>query len=326
MGSFIAPRPPCLRELCVNSCLSPLSIWRHSGSSSTIPPVFAVPTHRLTVLFFLLPLLSFPVQAQNRPLQTPDTEIVPTGTLRAEIGFDFLQDVNFPASGLTGDLTSLGNIEMRLGVGRIVEVQLEGVIQNFLNVKSQVPSLVMLNLTGANSTHDTGDFALYTKILLAAEHKHRPAFAFRFGFQMPNSNQARGIGLNTTNVFASFIVQKHFGQLNTWGEAGLGILQSPGATFSQNDVLIYGGAFTYPLSHRVTLAGEIAGRYNSRKIDTALLGTESRSEARLGVQIFAGGFQWDLAGLAGLTRRDATSGFTLGVSRDIKLFNLGPKP
>ena len=286
----------------------------------------AVRSYRLfAVLSALLFLLCLPAFAQDRPLVTPDAEVVPTGTLRAEAGFDFLQDVNFPASGLSGDLTSLGNIEMRMGVGRIVEVDLEGVVQNFLDVKKQVPSMIMLHLTGADSTHDVGDFALYTKILLVSEQKHRPAFAFRFGFQMPNSDQARGIGLNTTNVFASFIVQKHFGKLNTWGEAGIGILQSPLANFSQNDVLIYGGAFTYPLFERVSLAGEVNGRYNDRKIDTGLLGTESRSQARFGVQVFVGGFQWDVAGIAGLTRRDASTGFTLGVSRDIKLFSLTPK-
>ncbi|HUJ39125.1 MAG TPA: transporter [Candidatus Acidoferrales bacterium] len=274
----------------------------------------------------MLLLLCVPAFAQNRPLQTPDAETVPTGTLRAEAGFDFLQDVNFPASGLSGDLTSLGNVEMRMGVGRIVEVDLEGVIQNFLDVKKQSPSMIPLHLTGTDSTHDVGDFALYTKILLVSEQKHRPAFAFRFGFQMPNSNQARGIGLNTTNVFASFIAQKHFGKLNTWGEAGLGILQSPLANFSQNDVLIYGVAMAYPVSQRITLVGEISGRYNDRKVDAALLGTESRSQARFGVQVFAGGFQWDVAGVAGLTRRDPSTGFTLGVSRDIKLFTLSPKP
>ena len=271
-------------------------------------------------------LLPGAVAAQNRPLQTPDTEIVAPGTLRASVGFDFLNDINYPASGLTGDQTNVADLDLRLGVGRIVEVELEGTVQSFLNVTQQVPSVIPLHLTGSDSTHDVGDFSLYTKILLVGETKHRPAFAFRFGFQMPNSNQARGIGLNTTNVFASFIAQKHFGKLNTWGEAGLGILQSPLANFSQNDVLIYGVAMAYPVSQRITLVGEISGRYNDRKVDAALLGTESRSQARFGVQVFAGGFQWDVAGVAGLTRRDPSTGFTLGVSRDIKLFTLSPKP
>jgi hypothetical protein len=264
-----------------------------------------------------------PAAAQDRPLQTPDAEIVPAGTLRAEVGFDFLQGVTFPVSGLTGDLTSVASIDLRMGVGKIIEVQLQGAVQNFLDVKKQVAGITPITLTGPNSTHDVGDFALYTKLRLWGEAARRPAVAFRFGYLIPDSNQARGIGTNTTEIYASLIAQKHFWKLNTFGTLGVGILQAPGATFSQNDVLTYGAAFTYPLHKRVNLAGEVYGRYNSRKITTALTGTESRSQARGGFQIFAGGFQWDVAGIAGLTKRDAGSGFTFGLSRDIRLFDFG---
>jgi hypothetical protein len=274
---------------------------------------------QLSILF----LLSVPALAQDRPLETPDAQTVPAGTLRAQVGFDFLQDVTFPVSGLTGDLTSVADLNLRLGVGKIVEVQLEGAVQNFLDVKRQVPGITPITLTSADSTHDVGDFSLYTKVRLWSESGRRPALAFRFGYMIPNTNQARGIGTNTTNIFASLILQKHFWRLNTFGTAGLAILQSPGANFSQNDDLIYGGAFILPLEKRVNLVGEVNGRYNSRKITTALTGTESRSQARAGFQIFAGGFQWDVAGIAGLTKRDAGSGFTFGLSRDIRLFDYG---
>ena len=268
-------------------------------------------------------LLCLSASAQQRPLQTPDTETVPAGTLRAEVGFDFLQDVNFPVSGLTGDLTSVANLNLRMGVGHIVEVQLEGAVRNFLDVQRQVAGITPIVLTGPNSTHDVGDFSLYTKVRFWGESGRRPALAFRFGYMIPNSNQARGISTNTTNIFASLIVQKHFWRLNTFGTAGVAILQAPGGTFTQNDVLTYGGAFILPLHKRVNLAGEVFGRYNSRKITPALIGTESRAQARAGFQIFAGGFQWDVAGIAGLTRRDANSGFTFGLSRDVRLFDFG---
>lgn len=284
----------------------------------SLPPYLVLPYF---VLYALIP--SIPAAAQQRPLQTPDAETVPAGTLRAEVGFDFLQGVNFPVSGLTGDLTSVANLDLRLGVGKIVEVQLEGAVQNFLDVKRQVTGITPIVLTSANSTHGVGDFSLYTKIRLWSESGRRPALAFRFGYMIPDSNQARGISTNTTNIFASVILQKHFWRLNTFGTAGVAILQSPGATFSQNDLLTYGGAFILPLQKRVNLAGEVFGRYNSRKITPALMGTESRSQARLGFQIFAGGFQWDVAGIAGLTKRDANSGFTFGLSRDVRLFDYG---
>jgi hypothetical protein len=273
------------------------------------------------VLCLLLGLFASRLAAQDRPLETPDAETVPQGTLRAQVGFDFLQDADFPLSGLSGDLTSVGVTDLRLGVGRTVEVELEGAVQNFLQVKREVPGPVTAVLTSPDSTHGVGDFSLWTKVRILGEKGHRPAVAFRFGYQMPNSDQTRGIGTNTTNVFAEVILEKHLRRLKLFGDLGLGILEAPNTKFSQNDVLLYGGAFLYPLERRVNLAGEIAGRYSSRSITPALIGTENHSQARLGFQIFAAGFRWDAAAIAGLAQHDPSSGFTFGVSRDVRLFH-----
>jgi len=273
---------------------------------------------------------AIPCAAQNRPLRTADAEILAPGTMRVEVGFDFLQNVDFPLSGLSGDLTSVGVVAVRFGVGKMIEVQLEGTVRHFLDIKKQGASFVPLELSGARSTNDTGDFSLVTKVRFFGESGRRPSFAMRFGFQMPNSNQSRGIGLNTTDVFAVFILEKHFGKLNLMGNLGLAILQAPNAKFTQNDVLIYGGAFLYPLHRRVNLVGEVAGRHSTQTINAdcqlplpCLVGTESRSQARLGFQLFFGGFQWDVAGIAGLTKIDPHTGFTFGISKDIHLFDYG---
>ncbi|HXN21231.1 MAG TPA: hypothetical protein VOA41_00650 [Candidatus Dormibacteraeota bacterium] len=262
--------------------------------------------------------------AQNRPSRTADAEIIEAGTLRAEVGFEFLQDIDFPLSGLSGDLTSVGVTNLRLGLGKIVEVQLDGAIQNFLDVKKHGVSYVPdLRLSDTNSTHDIGDFSLATKIRMLSEAERRPALGLRFGFKLPNSKQSHGIGTNTLNVFGLFIMQKHFGRLNIYGNSGLAILQAPNGKFSQNDELLYGTAFNYPVHRLVNVVGEVAGRYNARKINVNLVGTESQSQARLGVQILAGGFRWDFAGIAGISKNDARSGFTFGVSKDFKLFDSG---
>ncbi len=272
------------------------------------------------VFVVLVGLFTPALRAQQRPLRTPDATILPPGTLRIEAGLDFLQGVDFPLSGLSGDLTGVGVLRLRMAVGRRVEVQLEGIAQNVLQVNRQVPAPVRPQLTGGDSTHDVGDFSLWTKIRMVAENRH-PALAFRFGFEMPNSNQARGIGTNTTNVYASLIAEKHLGRLDLFGQSGLGILQSPSAQFSQNDVWIYGGAFRLPVLKRLALAGEIAGRHSTRKLTPALFGTESRGQGRLGLVWTFGGFQWDAAAVAGIYRNDPTTGFTFGVSRDVRLFH-----
>ena len=276
---------------------------------------------RLALTLLIGLLISLPLSAQNRPLRTVDAETVPAGTMRVQVGFDFLQDVDFPLSGLSGDLTSVGVVQIRMGVGKIVEVQLEGAVHHFLDVKKQVGAFITPVLTGTNSTHDVGDFSIATKIRLLSETKRRPAIGFRFGYQMPNSNQSRGIGSNTSNIFAEFILQKHFGKLNLMGNAGVAILQAPAANFTQNDVLTFGAGFSYAASRRVSVVGEVAGLHSTRTITPSLVGTESRSHGRFGLQIFAGGFQWDVAGIAGITRNSPRSGFTFGISRDFRWFD-----
>ena len=260
-----------------------------------------------------------PLRAQDRPLRTPDADTVATGELRIEGGFDFLQSIEYPLSGLSGDQTSVGVLDLRLGVARRVEVQLQGTVQNYLQVHRQVAAPVTPTLTGNNSTNDVGDFSLWTKLRLRDEHR-APAVAFRFGFEMPNTNQARGIGNNATNVYASVILEKHFGRLKAFTNSGIGILQAPNAKFSQNDELIYGGALAYELSRRVSLVGEVSGQYSSRTLTPALYGTESRGQGRMGIVISAGGFRWDVAAVAGVYPNDPSTGITFGVSRDLRIW------
>jgi hypothetical protein len=273
------------------------------------------------LLLLSLLMITHPTAAQDRPLQTADAEVVAPGSMRAEVGFDFLQDVTFPLSGLNGDLTDVSTVNIRMGIGKIVEFQVQGMIQDYLSIKQQGASFVTLDLPSSNSTHDIGDFSLWTKIQILSELGRRPAVAFRFGFEMPNTNQAKGIGNNATNIYSEAILERHFGKLTAFGDLGIAILTSPNALFSQNDELMYGAAFRYSLNKRASLVGEVAGMYTPRKLTPALFGTESRGEGRLGVQIMAGGMIWDFAGIAGLTKNDPRTGFTFGVSKEIRLFD-----
>ncbi len=204
-------------------------------------------------------------------------ETVPAGAVRAEVGFDFLQDVGFPLSGLRGDETSLGVLSLRMGISKIAEIEIEGAVQNFLDVKSQGASFVPnLELTGVNSTHDTGDFALSTKVRFLVPSGKKPGLALRFGFIMPNSNQARGIGTNTTNVFAMIALEEQLQKLKLMGDLGIEIMQAPNALFTQNDVLMYGAGFSYPIHKRVNFVGEVNGLYSARNVNAALLGPRAR--------------------------------------------------
>jgi hypothetical protein len=261
-----------------------------------------------------------PSFAQQRPLVTEDVEIVKPGSVRFDFGFDFLQDRNFTLSGLNGDLSRLGVVNLTFGLAPNVEIETGGVIHNFLSINSQYrPSAIPIRLSqGTNSTHDTGDFYMAAKIKLRNESRRAPAVGFRFGAELPNSNQERGIGLNQTNFFATVLAGKNFGRVRVYGNLGLGILTAPLDRFTQNDVLLYGLAATYQLNPRVTLVGEVNGRYSTRKV--APIGTESDGATRLGARFRAAGLMWDIAGIRGLHANSERSGVTFGVSYEGLLF------
>lgn len=258
-------------------------------------------------------------RAQQRPLITEDVDIIPPGTVRIETGMDFLQGAKFPVSGLTGDLSRIGVIGINIGFAPNVEFQIEGVAQNFLSINTRGASAVPLSIApGANSTNDTGDFILWTKFKLRSETRRGPALGFRFGVQLPNSNQTRGIGVNQTNAYGQILVGKKFGhngRLNTFGNLGIAILTAPTQLFTQNDVVTYGAAGIFRLNRQFSIAGEVNGRANTRPGDGPL-GTESQAEARLGMQVRASGLRFDFAGIKGLTRFTHDTGVTIGVTYD----------
>ena len=279
--------------------------------------------HLLKLCLLMAALMVFinpSVRAQQRPLITEDVETIKPGAVRLEFGFDFVQNKDFSLSGLNGDLTRIGVITIRFGLAPNVEIESGGVLQNFLSINRQYrPSAIPLNLTSPpNSTHDIGDFYLAAKIKLRNEGRRAPALGFRFGAQLPNSNQARGIGVNQTNFFATALAGKHFGPWQFNGNLGLGILTAPIDFFTQNDVVLYGASAAYKVNERVTLVGEVNGRYSTRR--TAPRGTESEGEARLGARIRAAGLLWDVGGITGLNGRGPRSGITFGVSYEADLF------
>ena len=279
-------------------------------------------TRRRTIarIFFALAFtfaFAIVARAQQRPLITEDVDVLQPGTLRIEAGIDFVQDAKFPASGLTGDLTRIGVIGLHVGLSPNVEFSIEGVAQNFLSINTRRAGAFPLEIApGANSTNDTGDFRLSTKIKLRNETRHGPSLGFKFGVELPNSNEARGIGLNQTNAFGIILVGKKFGRdgrINTFGNLGLGIYTAPTQLFTQNDMLLYGFASIFRINKSVNLAAEVNGRQNTRG-GQAPLGTESLSEFRLGVQVKAAGLRFDAAGIRGLTDFSPRTGITFGVT------------
>jgi hypothetical protein len=275
---------------------------------------------RFFLFFSLVFCSSLSFWAQQRPLLTEDVDTTPEGSFEIAAGVDFLQNAKFPLSGLRGDQTRVGDVRVKVGFSSNVEFQVEGVLQNFVAINSAAAPLpIPLNISG-NSTNDVGDFTISTKIKLRNETENLPALGFKIGFELPNTNQTRGIGTNQTNVFGKVLVQKRFGRragkdarLNVFGNLGIGILTVPLASFSQNDVLLYGIAGVYRVNSRVNVVSEVNGRSNTRR-GNAPLGTESLSQFRLGTQIKASNLRFDSAAIFGLTRFSPRTGITFGIT------------
>ena len=271
------------------------------------------------ILFAILLALVAAAAAQQRPLLTDDVDITPPGAIEISAGVDFFQNAKFPLSGIKGDLTRVGDIRLRTGFAANVELQIEGTIQNYVAINSQSASAIPLNVSG-NSTNDFDDFIVSAKVKLRNETRLLPAVGLKFGFQMPNTDQALGIGTNQINIFTKILLQKQFGgvvnatpRFKAYGNLGLGIMTAPIERFTQNDVLLYGLAGSYRVTDNVNILSEVNGRVNTRG-GTAPLGTESIGQFRIGTQVRVSGLMFDAAAAFGLTKFSPRTGVTFGIT------------
>jgi hypothetical protein len=267
-------------------------------------------------------LLPLSASAQQRPLVTEDPETIGTGRLLTEFGFDYGKDVSYPASGLEGNLLRLPLIGISIGVSSIAEVQIDGGFYNRLSINERnvAPLSDMLTATG-DSTSDVEDWSMGMKVRLLSETARRPAFGFRFATKLPNASNESGLGLDTTDFFASVLGAKTVQSIRFVGNVGLGILGDPTRGDRQNDVVTYG----FSMARALTQAAEIVGEINGQ-IDTAAgvapPGTGSRGQVRLGARYTVGGWRGDAAILLGVTSRDPSIGFAAGFTYVFNAFTL----
>jgi hypothetical protein len=243
--------------------------------------------------------------AQQRPLLTEDPRLIPGGALVVESGFSYARKAHFPFSGLEGDEYSAFVNGFNFSLGPRAEFQINGVVQKFLKV-------------GNDWRNDWGDWSVSTKIRLIPETHLLPAVSFRPTMVLPNSNDARGIGTNTTDLYGSLLVGKTAGSGFIFGNLGIGVLSDTVQARAQQDVLTYGLAGVLPINTRLSLLSEWNGRKNPRANPSP--GTESRGQVRLGMQIRTGGIRWDVAATAGVTHLDPRGGVVFGLTKEFPLW------
>jgi hypothetical protein len=275
----------------------------------------------LVVLLFTVAMAAN-AAAQQRPLVTEDPETVGSGVILLEGGVDEQRGVFYPASGLKGDLLRLPTLGISIGISSIAELQIDGGLHNRLSVTSRAdaPLSSMLNFTG-DRTSDVEDLVIATKIRLLAEKPGRPAFAVRFATKLPNASNESGLGLDTTDFYASLLVGKTVQSIRFVGNAGFGILGDPVRGDRQNDVLTLGASVARAVRQGIEVVGEINGRVNTRSA-VPPIGTESRGAMRAGARITRGTVRVDGGLIIGMTSRDPGIGFTIGATWVFKGFTI----
>jgi hypothetical protein len=266
-------------------------------------------TSLITLTIFLAATAAF---AQQRPLVTEDPETIGAGRVLVEGGVEYDREAVYPASGLEGNLFRFPLVGLSIGVSSIAEIQIDQASFSRLDITARHPAPLtdLITATGSSTT-DTDDLIIGAKIRIAPEGTSRPAFGFRFATKLPNANNESGLGLDTTDFFASILVGKTTRSVRIVGNVGLGILADPTNGNRQNDVVTYGLSFARALTNEAEVVGEVNGRANTRSAGP-LPGTESRSIVRMGLRYTKGGWRGDGALLLGATSDDPGIGFTAG--------------
>jgi hypothetical protein len=261
--------------------------------------------------------------AQQRPLVTEDPEPIGTGRVLIEAGVDYAHDQQYPVSGLRGNLWRIPTVGVSVGLSSIAELQIDWGLYDRLDISgrdSNAPLGALVAVPGA-TTHDVEDLLIGTKIRLLSEGPGRPAIGFRFATKLPNASNERGLGLDTTDFYASLLGAKTVQSIRVVGNIGVGILADPTNGNRQNDVLTYGLSFARALTPQAEVVGELNGRVSTRS-GAPFPGTESRGLLRLGGRYTHGPVRFDAGVFVGLTTVDPTIGFTTGFTYVFNAFTI----
>jgi hypothetical protein len=275
----------------------------------------------LAILLLVLGLAA-PAMAQQRPLVTEDPETVGAGNILIEGGFESLQDVVYPASGLTGNLLRLPTLGVSFGFSSILELQVDGGFYDRLHITKIVPAPLSdkLELTGEDTT-DVEDVVIATKIRVVSEGPGRPSFGIRLATKLPVASNESGLGLDTMDFSMVGLIGKTANSVRIVGNFGLGIMSDPIEGDRQNDVLLYGLSVARALNQGLEFVGEINGRFNTRDARVPP-GTETRSTIRAGLRFTHAAVRFDGGVIFGLTSLDPSFGFTGGVTYVFRGFTL----
>ncbi len=274
--------------------------------------------HLKSVVFVLCVTMSATATAyaQQRPLVTEDPETIGSGRILLEGGFSVDWDQTNSANGVKGDLTRLASFGVSVGISPSAEVQIDGGLVQRIKVTERISNSPLAGTTSLIAGEDASsmeDLVVATKIRLAPEGPSRPAFGLRFGTKLPTAAPDDGVGLGTTDFFASFLIAKTVRSVRTVGNVGLIVLGNPETPSDPATTLGFGLSVARALTNEFEVVGELNGRLTPfEKIVPA--GLESRAVLRIAGRYTYSMLRIDFGLLVGLTSRDPSFGISGGAT------------
>lgn len=253
--------------------------------------------------------------AQQRPLVTEDPETIGANRILLDGGFELDSDQANPAYGLKGDISHIATFGVSVGISPNAEIQVDGGLVQRLNVRERLAGGIpgATPLVAGDRTSGVEDFIVATKIRFTPESASGPAFGLRFGAKVPTADPEKGVGLGTTDFFASFLVAKTVQSVRTVGNVGLVVLGNPESARKPATALALGVSVARALTNSFEVVGEMNGRLTPfGKIVPA--GLESRGAFRLAGRYTYAMLRLDFGIIAGLTSRDPSFGISAGAT------------
>ena len=182
-----------------------------------------------------------PLSAQlRRDGLVPAVATAEPGDALFGVGVTHIADAVFPLGGLRGDLTSAPVLHAMWTIGPRVVFDVRGAVRQSLSIKAREgsPAVDLDPAVREGTTRDVGDFELAVSF---APIGRREGFSAggHLGVKLPNSDETRGIGPNTTDVVIAALFSWGSARWRATGWFGVGILEVPAQPFEQNDAFAY---------------------------------------------------------------------------------------
>jgi hypothetical protein len=259
-------------------------------------------------------MMAVPALAQQRPLTTEDPETVGVNRVLVEGGMEFDTSQIYPAYGLTGSTTHGPSFGVSVGVGPNAELQADGGILQRLHVTQQRPAPLSSTLTfSGDSTSSLEDMIVAAKLRIVPESARRAGYGFRFGTKLPLADHTQGMGLGTTDFFASLLVAKTVESVRTVGNVSFLLLGDPQAAQDPAKALGFGLSVARAVTNEFEAVGELNGHFSpfGSRVSPAL---DSRGVLRLAGRYTHQLLRFDFGVLVGITSRDPGFGVSAGAT------------